>query len=147
MILKLEEKLSQKEVEVLIRYAHLDPVVKKLAALVKSVDKTIPCRIEQNEKRIHASDIYYIESVDKRTYVYCKEDVYQTDLRLYQLLEELADMGFVQVSKSCIINILMLDHIRPLFNSRMEATLMNQERISVTRKYIPLIRAKLEEIC
>ena len=62
---------------------------------------------------------------------------------LYQLLEELGDAGFVQVSKSCILNINVLESIRPLRNSRMEATLSNGERVEVTRKYVSAIKEKL----
>lgn len=145
MIIQLEENLTQKDIEVLIRYSQMNQTVKRLETLIKSIDKTIQCHEENSERWVNASDIYYIESVDKRTFVYCQKWVYRSELRLYQLASELLDVGFVQVSKSCIMNINRLDSIRPLMNSRMEATLSNGERINVTRKFIPSIRKKLEE--
>lgn len=53
--------------------------------------------------------------------------------------------GFVQISKSCILNINVLDFVRPLLNSRMEATLKNGERLNVSRKYLVNIKSKLQE--
>ncbi len=145
MILKLEENLSQKEIEVLIRYAHRNAELERLIVLVRSADKVVRCKSEQGEKLVRASEIYYIESVDKRTFVYCRDEVYQSELRLYQILEELSDIDFVQVSKSCIINIQMLDCVKPLFNSRLEVTLNNQERVNATRKFVPLLKEKLKQ--
>ena len=145
MIIKLEEKLTHQDIEVLIKYARMNNTVKKLISLIKSVEGTVKCNSEQREIWVNASDIYYIESVDKKTFVYCEKEVYRTEFRLYQLIDELAPSGFVQISKACLVNINVLESIRPLLNSRLEATLSNGERINVTRKYVSAVRAKLQE--
>lgn len=144
MIVKLEENLTLKELEVLIRYASMNETVQKLETLIRSVDKTIKCSLDEHELWLPASDIYYIESVDKHTFVYSRKNVYRSEARLYQLLKELSEAGFVQVSKSCLINLNVLESIKPLMNSRLEATLSSGDRITVTRKYITDIRKKLE---
>ena len=143
MIIKCKEDLSLKDIEVLISYAYKNQTVDQLITMIKSVDKKVKCKSGEMETWKSASEIYYIESVDKRTFVYCENEVYQSELRLYQLIEELFDVGFVQTSKSCIINLKMLDYIKPLFNSRMEATLINGERVNVTRRFIPGIKERL----
>ncbi len=145
MIVKLQQNLTQEEVEVLIRYAQMNNAVKRLALLVQSFNDTVQCSSDNGEILVKTSEIYYIESVDKKSFVYCGQAVYRTELRLYQLMEQLSPWGFIQVSKSCIINLNMLSGIRPLLNSRLEATLKNGERINVTRKYIAGIRSKLKE--
>lgn len=145
MIIKLEENLNQKDIEVLIKYAQMNHMVERLVSLISSFHNTIKCNSESCEVMVNVSDIYYIESIDKKTFVYCEKSVYRTNYRLYQLMKELDDSNFVQVSKSCILNINVLDSIRPLINSRMEATLCNGERINVTRKYIPNIKSNLQE--
>lgn len=146
MIIKLEENLTQENIEVLIKYARMNHTVKKLVSLIKSIDSTVRCHSEQHEIWVNASDIYYIESVDKKTFVYCEKSVYHSEYRLYQLIDKLQFSGFVQISKSCLINIHVLESIRPLINSRLEATLSNGERINVTRKYVANIKAKLQEL-
>ena len=96
----------------------------------------IKCANNNAEQMINILDIYYIESVDKKTFVYLENAVYRTDFRLYQLKNKLQTYGFVQISKSCILNINVLDSIRPLFNSRMEATLKNGEKVNINRNYL-----------
>ncbi|MGL4484724.1 MAG: LytTR family DNA-binding domain-containing protein [Anaerovoracaceae bacterium] len=145
MRLKLEEDIKLEDIEVLIRYARITKKVNRIVSLLKSADSQIKCSSEKGEILINASDIYYIESVDKKTFVYCEKKVYPTEFRLYQLREELLDAGFAQVSKACILNLNVLESIKPLFNSRLEATLTNCERINVTRKYLPEIKKKIKE--
>lgn len=145
MLLKLEQDTARKEIEVSIKYPEINHDVRRLISLVRSVETKIICTAGGNEKLLNASDIYYIESVDKHTFIYCETEVYRTELRLYQLLEMLSPAGFVKISKSCILNIDVLDSVRPLLNSRMEATLKNGERLNVTRKYLTDIKRKLQE--
>ena len=87
--------------------------------------------------------IFYIESVDKRTFIYTKEKVYRSDKRLYQLENELKEYDFAKVSRTCLVNINELVHIKTLSNSRLEAELTNGEKIIVSRTYIPEIKRKI----
>ncbi len=144
MILKLERDGSKREPEVLIKYSSMDEEVERLVALIQSADTRVKCRYDGKEKYVNVSDIYYIESVDKKTFIYGEKEVYQTDFRLHELEEKFGNIGFVRISKSCILNIRMLDVIRPLVNSRLEATLINGERVFVTRKYLSDIKSALQ---
>lgn len=144
MILKTEQDLTCNDIEVLIRYAKMNGRVEKLITLMQSVDTQLKCNSENSERLINTSDIFYIESVDKKTFVYLEENVYRTDLRLYQLVEYLEHLGFVQISKSCILNINTLESIKSLTNSRMEATLKNGEKLHITRKYLKDIKQALQ---
>ena len=112
--------------------------------MLKSVDIQIKCNDNGIERMINISDIYYIESVDKQTFVYLEKEVYHTDLRLYQLIEQLKKYRFVQISKSCILNIYYMDSIKPIFNSRMEATLKNSERVYINRNYLNDVKRALK---
>lgn len=144
MVFKIEEDLTCEELEIFVRYAKLNQRIERLIRLIRSVDAQIRCCDEGSERLIDASDIFYIESVDKRTFVYLEQSVYRTDYRLYQLAQDLESSGFVQINKSCILNINALDSIKPLINSRMEATLKNGERIYITRKYLEHIKQALK---
>lgn len=146
--IKLDEDPLLDEPEVLIRYARMNRMIHRLVGVIKSVDQTVRCAQtagRSGEHWVNASEIYYLESVDKRTYVYCASAVYPTEMRLYQLMDQLREAGFVQISKSCIVNLSVLESIRPLANSRMEARLLNGERLSVTRRYVKAIRERLQE--
>jgi len=144
MILRLEQK-AQKDIEILISYPVKNKTVQRIVSLIKSIDKQIECYSDDSIKLVNASDIYYIESVDKRTVVFCEKENYQVRKRLYQAYEELADNGFVQISKYCILNINKLEKITPLVNSHMEAVLSNGKCLYVTRKYLAGIKQILKE--
>lgn len=144
MILRTEQDLTCQDIEVLIRYAKMNKRTQALITLIQSSSIQIKCSGENSERLVNASDIFYIESVDKRTFVYLENSIYPTDFRLYQLIEDLACLGFVQISKSCILNIHSLESIKPLINSRMEATLKNGERLHVTRKYLSSIKQAVQ---
>lgn len=143
MKIKAEQDLSCNEIEVIIKYPQKDIQVNRIIDFLQSFDMQIKCTDDHAERMINILDIYYIESVDKKTFVYLENGVYRTDFRLYQLKNKLQTYGFVQISKSCILNINTLNSIRPLFNSRMEATLKNGEKVTINRNYLNEIKRAL----
>lgn len=143
MRLILRERQDLEHPEVIIEYRELTDGVKRVSAFVRSVDQSISCKREGKEFSIPLSDVFYIESVDKKTFVYGETEVYQTRLRLAELEKMLSHAGFVRVSKSVILNIEKLQGVKNLANSRLEAFLSNNERICVSRKYLKEIRAVL----
>lgn len=144
MKIKEEQDLSCNEIEVIIKYAQKDRQVHRMINFLRSFDMQIKCAGDHTERMINILDIFYIESVDKKTFVYLENAVYRTDFRLYQLKDKLQTYGFVQISKSCILNINALESIRPLFNSRMEATLKNGEKVNINRNYLNGVKKALE---
>ena len=87
-------------------------------------------------------DVYYFDSTDERTFIYLASEVYECDMKLYELEQQLADTNFVRISKSCIVNIIKLDSVRPLINSRYEAKLENGEKLIINRHYLPGFKRK-----
>lgn len=143
MKIKTAQDLSCNEIEVIIKYPQKDKQVNRIIDFLQSFDMQIKCDSDDAERMINILDIYYIESVDKKTYVYLENTVYHTNFRLYQLKDKLQEYGFVQISKSCILNINALESIKPLFNSRMEATLKNGEKVNVNRNYLNGVKKAL----
>ena len=145
MVFKHEQNPLQENIEILLTYPKENKTVQTIISFINSLDDKIDCYLEGRLKQISVSDIYYIESMDKIAVVYCEKDSYKTKYRLYQIYEELAAKGFIQISKYCIFNINKFDSIRPLFNSRMEITLTNGKHLYVNRNYIDGIEKKLME--
>ena len=143
MKIKTEQDVSCNEIEVIIKYPQKDKQVRRIIDFLQSFDMQIKCAGENAERMINILDIYYIESVDKKTFVYLENAVYRTDFRLYQLKDKLQAYGFVQISKSCILNINVLESIKPLFNSRMEAALKNGEKVNINRNYLTAVKKAL----
>ena len=85
MILKIEQDLTCDDVEVSIRCANMTKAVQRIISLLKSFDTQTKCSNNGIERLVNASKIFYVESVDKKTFLYLEKNVYRTDLRLYQL--------------------------------------------------------------
>lgn len=144
MKIRMEQDLSCDEMEITIKYSQNDKQVNRIIDFLQSFDMQIKCDADNIERMINILDIYYIESVDKKTFVYLEKTVYHTDFRLYQLKDKLYEYGFVQISKSCILNINALESIKPIFNSRMEATLKNGEKVYINRNYLSGVKKALK---
>ena len=141
----LQEDPQVDGIQVIIKFNQMDHEVTRLKTILDGFNACMIVNDDGRKKMIHIGDIFYLESVDKKTFVYCKEAVYQTDQRLYQVLEDLQGKGFIQISKSVILNMRTLDSVVPLLNRRLEVQLKNGEKVIATRKYIHRIKHALEE--
>lgn len=142
MKLFLEQK-DVKEIEVIVKYRERNSEVNKLIQKIENCNHTVFGDDNGRQYKIQINDIYYIESVDKKSFIYTKDQVFRSEQKLYYFAETLKDYEFVQVSKSCILNVDVLKHIKSLYNSRMEATLINDEKVTVSRTYLPAIKEAL----
>ena len=88
------------------------------------------------------TQIYYIESVDKRTFVYTRDGCYESRDRLYELEEKLGTY-FVRNSKSMIVNLRKVRNVSAEPGGRMVAFLLNDERVIISRSYVKDIKRRL----
>ena len=132
------------DTEVDVKYSQWSTHISQIKKLLLSAETILSGMCDNVTYQLAPADIYYIESVDKRSYLYGEKAVYEATERLYQLEELLKDAGFVRISKNCIINQIYLYSIKMLPNSHVEAQLRNGEKVIVTRKYITNIREALE---
>ena len=86
--------------------------------------------------------IYYVESFDKKTFIYTKDECYETKKRLYELEEEL-NINFLRCSKAMIINIRKIRSVKADYNGRMNAQLLNGEVIVISRSYVKDLKRRL----
>ncbi len=138
LILNQQQTIPEPEVE--IRYAELDTQIQFLIKYIEQGEPYVYGTDNGRQYRVLVKDIFYAESVDRKTFIYTESAVFRCELKLYSLLEKCKSADFVQVSKSCVLNVNTLENIKTLFNSRMEGTLINGEKITISRTYIPAIR-------
>jgi len=89
-----------------------------------------------------ATDILYIESVDLKTFVYTRDKVFLSKLKLYEVEELLSQDNFLRGSKQIIINLDMVQNIAPAGGGRFEALLLNDEKVIITRQYVPFLKKR-----
>lgn len=130
----------EKELTVTVEYPKENSQVMRIIHKLNSEEKFLVGSENGRNYKIYVPEIYYIESVDKRTFIYTKDMVFRVEKRLYQLEKELREYDFVKGNRNCLLNINELVQIEPLANSRLEAELSNGEKIIISRTYLSEIR-------
>lgn len=93
--------------------------------------------------RVKMKDIFYFEVVDNKSFVYCKQDVYEVKMKLYEFEEKSRGSMFFRASKSVVLNADKIDYISPFLSGRFEAVLLNGEKVIVSRQYVSDLKHKL----
>ena len=89
---------------------------------------------------IKLKDILYIEATENKTFIYCADDFFESKLKLYEIEELLSGSSFFRCSKSMILHASKINYVSPAFNGRFEARLINDERIIISRQYVPNLK-------
>ncbi len=142
MKINIEQSELFDDVEITIKCNTLTEDLLKLISYAKLMDRKITGIKDKNTFIINYDEIYYFESVDNKTFIYCKSDVFECNLKLYELEDMLKSLMFFRCSKSAIVNLRKIKILKPLFNSKIEITLDNDEKIIVNRQYITLLKEK-----
>lgn len=138
VIIECEE---ENELEIVIRCNKIDDEVKKLLSFFDDEHYVIG-KLNNRSYQIKTEDIYYLEANEDHIFIYCKDKVYETTLRLYELEKKLDTRSFVRISKSILLNLNKLDSVKALLNGRYEAVLVNNERLIITRHYVTGFKEK-----
>lgn len=118
--------------------------VREIVAFVKSRQGQLACTADDRRYEVAVSDIFYIEAVDNRTFIYTVDKVYECRQKLYELEELLSEKHFLRVSKSTLLNLMKVNAIKPALNSRFIAVLYSGEQVVITRKYAPALKIALK---
>ena len=92
---------------------------------------------------LDAAEIVYAESVDRRSLFYTASSCVETRLRLYELEELLDRRDFFRCSKSVILHLNKVQQLKPEITRNILATLVNGERVVISRRYAPELKKLL----
>ena len=138
------ELITEKESEcATIRTAEMTENVKGAVELLEGGSGCITVVKDGSNLLLNKSRIYYIESVDKKTFVYTKDECFECKYRLYEL-EEMLGGYFARCAKAFIVNLRKIKSINSDLSGRMEAVLLNDELIIVARSYVKEIKRRLD---
>ncbi len=132
------------DVEIVINCKTIDENVTRIISKLKALEEKITGNKDGKIFILNTNEIFYFESVDKKTFIYMDKEVLQTHLRLYELEERLKNTDFFRGSKSTIINLRKVRNIVPMFGGRIEILLDNDEKLVVSRQYVPILKNKLD---
>ncbi|BBM16499.1 LytTR family transcriptional regulator [Enterococcus avium] len=91
-------------------------------------------------------EIFYIDTVDKKTFAYLREQVYQIQGSLTFLESALSKHGFCRISKANIVNIQQIERVKSEANMRLKVVLNNQEELVISRYYRKIFQNYLKKV-
>jgi len=139
----IQQDDSVSETEITVRCRRIDPEIEQILSAISLIGNTVAGIRGDETCFIPLKDILYFESVENKVFFYTDGETYETTVKLYQLEEKLRNTKFARISKSVIANLDRFHSIKPEKNSRLIATLVNGERLMVSRQYIGEIKKKL----
>lgn len=143
MKISIHTDTSVKDIEISISCSHLTPEIEKLVALLRMMDMKLTGK---KDGEIHVMDVLkvlYIDTADGKTFLYTMDDVYETELRLYELEERLQESGFFRSGKSCIINMRHIVSLKADIDRKIRVTMSNGEKLLVSRQYTAQLKERL----
>ena len=143
MDVEIEQVGRERKEQVLIRCHAVTEEVREIAAFVKSRQGSLTGTKDSRQYEIAVSDIHYFESVDGKTFLYTKDQVYETSYRIYELESMLRPKNFLRVSKSMLLNLMKIRSIQSALNGRFAAVLLSGEEVIISRSYVKGLKAAL----
>lgn len=138
-------RIEKRQVEgqpltVIIEYPEWNDSVESLVRKIGRMDISFVGKTEDGSVSIGISDVYYIENVERKLFIYTEGDVYRFDGSMSDIESRIEDTALVRISRTCIMNTDHLKEIRQIRNSHLEAVMDNDEKLIVSRKYLPDIK-------
>lgn len=139
----IEEADPGEEDQVIIRCREMNENLLKVISELRAGQKKLTGMKDGNITMIDPANVYYFEGVDNKVFLYCKQNVYEIKLKLYEIEEEYKNSDFFRASKSVILNVSKIKSISPAYSGRFEALLFNGEKVVISRQYVPELKSKL----
>lgn len=146
MKITLNQDPAFSETEVIINCPQADEDILHLVAMLRIHQQKLVGTLAGERHLLDAKEILYIDTADKRTFLYTAQAVYECALRLYELEEGLRGLDFLRVSRSAIVNFRRIRSIRPELGGRLLVTVDGGEQLYVSRQYAVGLKEKLREL-
>ena len=121
-----------------------DEHINEIVSFLKSRQGAVEGTKDNRQYQLPVVDVFYIESVDDRTFIYLEQDCYESRKKLYEFEAVLASRRFARISKAVILNLMKVVSIAPALNGRFLCKLTNGEEVIISRKYVPDIKERLK---
>lgn len=139
--INIDPKLT--DTEIVINAASLTAGTEKIIAALRMTDDQLTVIKDGGAHILDISKIAYIETVDRRTFVYTETDCYESKLKLYETEEKLCGADFLRISKSCIVRLRSIRSLKADLDRRIRITLENGEQLIASRQYAGELKKRL----
>ncbi len=134
---------KDKDEQVIVQCYEVSDDVKSIVRFIKSTDTTLAGYVDDKLCQIALQDIFFVEAVDNKVFAYTAKKVYELKFKLYEFEEMYQGKRFFRCSKSFVINLMKVDHVRPILNGRFAAMLFNGEEVIISRQYVRELKKRL----
>ncbi len=143
--MKIEININEdiEDIEIVFSCRKLTPAVERMLATLMVMDKKLTVIKEDETYFLDVTKVIYLESVDRKTFVYTEDAVYESRLKLYELEQQLDEYGFFRANKSCLIQLKYVRSLKADINRKIKVTLENGEQVMVSRQYAEGLKKKL----
>ena len=135
-----QRQVKDQPLTVIVEYPEYDKSVDNLINKIKNMSISFTGKSDGKTVSIDISDIYYIENVERKLFLYSKKDVYRYDGSMADIDSSISETDLVRISRTCFMNVSHLKEIMQIKNSHLEAVLDNGEKLIVSRKYLKDIK-------
>ena len=135
-----QRQVKDQPLTVIVEYPEYDKSVDNLINKIKNMSISFTGKSDGKTVSIDISDIYYIENVERKIFLYSKKDIYRYDGSMADIDSSISETDLVRISRTCFMNVSHLKEIIQIKNSHLEAVLDNGEKLIVSRKYLKDIK-------
>lgn len=134
---------NNEETEINIKCKQITTDIENLVATLRIYNQQLLVVKENENYLLDVNKISYIEVVERKTFVYTEDDIYESKLKLYEMEEKLCQSGFFRISKSCLAHLKYIKSIKNDVERKLRLTMKNNEQIIVSRQYAEEIKKRL----
>jgi DNA-binding LytR/AlgR family response regulator len=131
------------ENEVILKCSELDAEMLEILSFLRKSMPKIAAKKDGSLVLLSSNEIFYVDSVDSRSFLYTKEDVLESNETLTSLEEKFSDAGLVRIGKSQLVNLHHVRRLKSILYSRIEITLESGDKLIVSRHYAQAFKHRL----
>lgn len=146
MRIKLFQEDALEEDRTEIYYREMTEQIEKVRQLLEDSVPQLFGLEDGEQVLLSLEEIFYIDTVDKKTFAYLREQVYQIQGSLTFLESALSKHGFCRISKANIVNIQQIERVKSEANMRLKVVLNNQEELVISRYYRKFFQNYLKKV-
>ena len=143
MKINIDVDSKYEDIGVDIHVPSLTPEVEKIISLMRMMDMQIAVKKSDETVLLDVGDIFYIEAVERNTFIYTEKETYESSLKLYEFEQQLSEKDFIRISKQSVLNLRKVKSLRSDINRKIRVTLLNDEQIIVSRMNSDELRNRL----
>ena len=128
-----EDNIDENYLE--LHYGQMDEETNAVLDRLRDTLRYIEGVFEDKRVTIAVTDIFYIETVDRKTFAYTRDMCVEIKEALRDIIEEFVSVGFVRISKSSVVNLYKIKKLQGDLNMRVIIYLKNDEKLIMNRSY------------